>query len=99
MIPKSFELTLPNGEKVWVAGNATEHIAEFAQMKAVNYTPEAVRLASQEQLRSLQGAVNTATQNGVPYNQLVNVGGWELKFAPPRQAGQLPALIHAVPGQ
>jgi filamentous hemagglutinin len=99
VIPKSFELTLPNGERVWVAGNATEHIAEFAQMKAVNYTPEAVRLASQEQLSSLQGAVNTATQNGVPYNQLINVGGWELKFAPPRQPGQLPALIPAVPGQ
>jgi hypothetical protein len=99
VIPKSFEMTLPNGQKVWVSGNATEHMAEFAQMKAVNYTPEAVRLSSQTQLTSLQGAVNTATQNGVPYNQLINVGGWELKFAPPRQPGQLPALIHAVPGQ
>jgi filamentous hemagglutinin len=72
-------------------------MVEFAQMKAVNYTPEAVRLASQEQLTSLQAAVNTATQNGVPYNQILNVGGWELKFAPPRQAGQLPSLIHALP--
>lgn len=98
-IPRSFEMTLPNGQNVWVAGNATEHMAEFAQMKAVNYTPEAVRLASQEQLTSLQAAVNTATQNGVPYNQLMNVGGWELKFAPPRQPGQLPSLIHALPGQ
>ena len=26
-----------------------------------------------------------------------NVGGWELKFAPPRQVGQLPAVIHALP--
>jgi filamentous hemagglutinin len=99
VIPRSFELTLPNGQGVWVAGNATEHIAEFSQMKAVTSTPEAVRLASQQQLSSLQGAVNTATQNGIPYNQLINVGGWELKFAPPRQPGQLPALIHALPGQ
>ncbi len=63
-IPRSFEMTLPNGERVWVAGNATEHMAEFAQMKAVNYAPEAVRLASQQQLSSLQGTVNTATQTG-----------------------------------
>ena len=97
VIPKSFELTLPNGQRVWVAGNATEHMAEFAQMKAINYTPEAVKLASQTQLSSLQAAVNTATQNGIPYNQLINVGGWELKFAPPRQVGQLPAVIHALP--
>ncbi|MCL1960471.1 MAG: hemagglutinin repeat-containing protein, partial [Desulfovibrionaceae bacterium] len=95
-IPRSFELTLPNGQTVWVAGNATEHMAEFAAGKAVNFTPEAVNLASQAQMTSLQSAVNTATLNGVPYNQLINVGGWELKFAPPRQAGQLPSLIHAL---
>jgi len=83
-IPRSFEMALPNGQRVWVAGNATEHMAEFAQMKAVNYTPEAVRLASQQQLSSLQGAVNAATQNGITYNQVMTVGGWELKFSPPR---------------
>ena len=97
VIPKSFEMTLPNGKRAWVAGNATEHIVEFAQMKAVNYTPEAVRLASQEQLSSLQAAVNTATKNGIPYNQMISVDGWDLKFAPPRQLGQLPSLIHALP--
>ena len=95
-IPRSFEMTLPNGQSVWVAGNATEHMAEFAQMKAISFPPEAVRLASQQQLASLQGAVNTAIQNGVAYNQILNVGGWELKFAPPRQPGQLPSLIHAL---
>ncbi len=95
-IPVSFEMTLPNGQSVWVAGNATEHMAEFAQMKAVNYTPEAVNLASQQQLTSLQAAVNTATQNGITFNQIINVGGWELKFAPARETGQLPALIHAL---
>lgn len=30
VIPKSFEMTLPNGHKVWVHGNATEHMAEYA---------------------------------------------------------------------
>jgi filamentous hemagglutinin len=35
VIPKSFEMTLPNGQKVWVHGNATEHMAEYAASKAV----------------------------------------------------------------
>ena len=65
VIPKSFGMTLPNGQKVWIHGNATEHIAEYAQFKAKDYTPEAVRLSSQQQLNSLQGALNSATKNGV----------------------------------
>ncbi|WP_412770153.1 DUF6862 domain-containing protein, partial [Ralstonia pseudosolanacearum] len=97
VIPQSFAISLPNGQSVWVHGNATEHLAEYAQMVANNNPPGVVRLTMQQQLASLQGAVNTATQEGVPYNQLINVGGWELKFAPPRQPGQLPALIHALP--
>lgn len=66
-------------------------------MKAINATPETVRLITQIQLQSLQGAVNLATKNGVPFNQLLTIGGWELKFAAPRTVGQLPALIHALP--
>ncbi|WP_233639599.1 hemagglutinin repeat-containing protein [Achromobacter xylosoxidans] len=97
VIPKSFELSLSNGQTVWVHGNATEHIAEYAKMKAVNYTPEAVRLASQQQLASLQAAVNTATKSGVPYDKVINIGGWELKFSPTRDAGGYPVLIHALP--
>ena len=97
VIPKSFEMTLPNGQKVWIHGNATEHIAEYAQFKAKDYTPEAVRLSSQQQLNSLQGALNSATKNGVEYNKLITIDGWELKLAPPRQRGELPTVIHARP--
>ncbi|GJH25799.1 filamentous hemagglutinin N-terminal domain-containing protein [Caballeronia novacaledonica] len=97
VLPKSFELTLEDGLSVWVHGNATEHIAEYTQMIAKNNPPEVVRLATQQQLASLEGAVNAVTKGGVPYNQLINSNGWELKFAPPRQPGQLPVLIHALP--
>ncbi|EHD13496.1 hypothetical protein CIN_16880 [Commensalibacter intestini A911] len=99
VIPKSFEMSLPNGEKIWVHGNATKHMAEYAQYKAINNTPEAVRLSSQQELSSLQNALNTATQNGVKYDKLIIVGGWELKLSPSRQPGGLPALIHAKPAQ
>jgi filamentous hemagglutinin len=47
-------------------------------------------------LKSLQGAVNAATEKGVAYNKLINIGGWELKFQAPRSAGQLPVLMHAL---
>lgn len=33
VIPKLFEMTLPNGQRVWVHENATEHMAEYAQHK------------------------------------------------------------------
>jgi filamentous hemagglutinin len=96
VLPKSFELTTPTN-KIWVHPNATEHIAEFIQMKAVNYTPEAVRLATQEQLKSLHAAVSESIKNGITYDKLLEIGGWELRFSPAREAGQLPALIHALP--
>ncbi|MEM6321502.1 MAG: hemagglutinin [Bacteroidota bacterium] len=97
VLPKSFQLATQNGTKVWVHGNATKHLAEFAKLKAINYTPEAVRLSTQQQLRSLQSAVNVATKNGVPYNSLLKIGGWELKFGAARGAGKLPTLFHALP--
>ncbi|WP_193555299.1 VENN motif pre-toxin domain-containing protein [Pantoea agglomerans] len=95
VIPKSFEMSLPNGQKVWVHGNATEHMAEYAASKAVTHTPEAVRLASQEELRSFQAAVNTATKNNMPYGERITVDGWQLEIKPPRAVGELPTIIHA----
>ncbi|EML4853717.1 hemagglutinin repeat-containing protein [Morganella morganii] len=95
VIPKSFEMTLPNGQKVWVHGNATEHMAEYAASKAITHTPEAVRLASQEELRSFQAAVNTATKNNIPYGERITVDGWQLEIKPPRNTGELPTIIHA----
>ncbi len=72
-------------------------MAEYAETVANNNPPGVVQLTTQQQLSSLQSAVNSATQGGVPCNQLINVDGWELKFSPPRQPDQLPALIHALP--
>ena len=96
-IPRSFELTAGNS-RVWVHGNATEHLAEYAtSMANRGVSMDLVRLGTQQQLRSLQSAVEAATANGMTYNRLMTVGGWELKFAAPRAEGQLPALIHALP--
>lgn len=93
VIPKSFEMSLPNGQKVWVHGNATEHMAEYAASKAVTQTAEAVRLASQEELRSFQAAVNTATKNKMPYGERITVDGWQLEIKPPRAAGYPCSLL------
>lgn len=87
-------MTLPNGQKMWVHGNATEHMAEYAASKAVTNTPEAVRLASHTELSSFQAALNTATKDGMSYGR-ITVDGWQLEIKPPRAAGELPTVIHA----
>ncbi len=94
-LPQSFELTA--GEtKVWVHGNATKHIAEYAEdMTSRGASPEMIGLGTQQSLRSLQAAVGEAGRSGLPIDQLVTIGGWELKFGAPRQDGLLPALVHA----
>jgi filamentous hemagglutinin len=94
-MPKSFEMSLANGQKVWGHGSATEHMAEYAVSKAVTHTPDAVRLVSQQQLSSFQSAVNTETKNNMPYNQRITVDGWQLEFKPPRASGELPTIIQA----
>ena|SRR5713101_1020473 len=97
VIPRSFQLVTSNGS-VWVHGNATKHLAEYVtSMLGRGVNPELVKVATQTQLQSLQAAVQGAIAQGVPYGQLINVGGWELKFGAPAAAGQLPALIHALP--
>lgn len=97
VIPRSFELATESGN-IWVHGNATEHLAEYAtSMMNRGVSKDLVNMASQAQLQSLQAAVSSVTSQGIEYGKLIKVGGWELKFAAPRQAGQLPALIHAQP--
>ncbi|MFN3688934.1 hypothetical protein [Salinarimonas sp.] len=98
VIPRSFELGTRSGERFWIAPNATEHLVEYAQGVARNFPPEVVSLRSQQQMRSMQAAIESAvTTQPIRYNELLNVGGWELLFAPPRNPGQLPAVIHALP--
>lgn len=84
--------------KVWVHGNASEHIAEYAtSMLKHGMDPKLVKVGTQIQLKSLQFAVESATKSGIPYDKLMQVGGWELKFGMPRVEGQLPVLYHAMP--
>ncbi len=97
VIPRSFELET-QGAKIWVHGNATEHMAEYALGNlGKGVSTDLVNIGTQSQLTSLQFAVGVATENGVTYGTLINEGDWELIFSPAREAGQLPALIHAYP--
>ncbi|AYD05279.1 RHS repeat-associated core domain-containing protein [Neorhizobium sp. NCHU2750] len=94
-IPRSFTLAT-SGADIWVAPNATEHMAEYALGNlGRGVSTDLVNIGTQSELTKLRAAVGSATQGGVPYGGLVNAGGWELLFSPARQAGQLPALIHA----
>jgi hypothetical protein len=97
VVPRSFEL-VAGSSKVWVHGNASEHIADYAKaMLGRGVAPNLVNVASQVQLASLQAAVSAAGKQGIVYEQVMRVGGWELIFSAPRQAGLLPVLKHALP--
>ncbi len=94
-LPRSFEMQA--GEhRVWVHGNASKHINEYVQGRiADGVGPQQAKIATQANLKSLQAAVEDATQGGVPLNRMVEVDGWELKFSQ-RPEDALPALVHAL---
>ena len=88
VLPKSFNLSLPSGGKVWVAPNATKHIWE--ETRGLTFG----RCISQEQrLAGLADAVDSATIGN--WEQMQVSKGWELIFSRPRKAGDNPVLKHA----
>jgi hypothetical protein len=87
-LPKSFNLSVGSGGKVWVAPNATKHIWE--ETRGLTFG----RSISQEQrLAGLADAVDGATVGNWEQMQLSR--GWELIFSRPRNAGDNPVLKHA----
>lgn len=88
VLPKSFNLSVPSGGKVWVAPNATKHIWE--ETRGLTFG----RSISQEQrLAGLADAVDSATIGN--WEQMQASRGWELIFSRPRNAGDNPVLKHA----
>ena len=88
VLPKSFNLSVPSGGKVWVAPNATKHIWE--ETRGLTFG----RPISQEQrLAGLADAVDGATVGN--WEQMQVCRGWELIFSRPRNAGDNPVLKHA----
>ena len=88
VLPKSFNLLVPSGGKVWVAPNATKHIWE--ETRGLTFG----RPVSQEQrLAGLADAVDGATVGN--WEQMQVSRGWELIFSRPRKTGDNPVLTHA----
>jgi hypothetical protein len=95
-IPRSFIMNTAGGD-VWVHGNATEHLADYVYgLQGEGLRPNAIEIRTQGLLTSFQAAVSDAMSQGMPYGQMTTVGGWELVLQPPRQAGLLPAITHAL---
>ena len=88
--PGRLQLQTANGP-VWVHGNATEHLAEYATANLnPGVAPGLVDAGTQMQLTSLQAAVEQATVGGVQYGKLLNVGGWNWCSPPPDRPGTRP---------
>ncbi|MCM0627508.1 hypothetical protein M5J14_23850, partial [Lysinibacillus sp. OL1_EC] len=91
-IPKSFELAV-DGEKFWVHPNGTKHMVEYITRDA---TTHGMPINSQTLLTSFESSVKKAVKEGVKYEEIMNVGNWELIFSKPRGDGLLPVIKHAV---
>lgn len=91
-IPKSFELTA-DGEKFWVHPNGTKHMVEYITKDPMSH---GMPINSQTLLSSFQNSVSGAVKQGIKYDEIMNVGNWELIFSKPRGDGLLPVIKHAV---
>ena len=83
-------------------GNATEHIEEMARgMRSNGHSQQAINLRIQGHLQELQEAVRIAGQQhqdlGSAERIEINANGWNLVIDAPRETGQLPAVVHALP--
>lgn len=88
VLPKSFNLSVASGGKVWVAPNATKHIWEETRGLTFGRT-----ISQEQRLAGLADAIDGATVGNWEQMQLSK--GWELIFSPPRKAGDNPVLKHA----
>nr|WP_171971343.1 hemagglutinin repeat-containing protein [Serratia marcescens] len=90
-IPKSFELTV-NGQTIWVNPNATKHMGEYLTRNGLSHSTSE---GSQAMLTSLQDAVKNASSQGIKFNEMMQVGRWELVFSQ-RPTDPYPVLKHAL---
>jgi hypothetical protein len=101
-VPRYYTYVHPTrGTRIYIAPNATEHLAErsLGYLRNNPYQTCAVEqslLITQVQMESLHSAVDAAISQGIRYNQMYRINGWELIFSAPRTAGELPALTHAL---
>ncbi|MEU9688146.1 polymorphic toxin-type HINT domain-containing protein [Amycolatopsis japonica] len=95
LVPKSFKLSLEGAQQVWIHPNASEHIVE--RVLSLNIRPDMRELVAQLQLSNLRNAVRRVFGNGLEYEKKYVIDDWELVFAAPRNAGDLPVLKHYQP--
>ena len=96
-IPRSFEVHT-NGQKIWVHGNATEHIYEDVYKGITSGNGTAFtnpNLYTQELMTDFYGALEQATKSEITYGEKINSGNWEFIFAKSRQEGNLPVIKHS----
>ena len=91
-IPESFELVVDSG-KFRVHPNGTKHMIEYITRDA---TTHGIPINSQTLLSSFQSSIQNAVMEGIKYEEIMNMGNWELIFSKPRGDGLLPVIKYAV---
>jgi len=92
-IPKLYTYT--TGEKsVFVSPHAMKHLEERAGNGA-KFGPNYLKLIGQTYQRSLHSAIDDVLSRGpIQYRKMYYSNGNEIMFGPPREKGELPAVIH-----
>ena len=96
-IPKSFEIKV-NGQKIWVHGNATEHIYEDVYAKHIKEFGTAYTnpdLYTQQLVSDFYGSLEYVMVSGIEYGHIISAGNWDFIFVPPREKELLPVIKHA----
>ena len=99
-IPKSAEVTVPSGQRVYVTPNAIDHAQDVynTALKQVgsNVPVDHVgaKIAAQTHFRHL---IDVLQNTHIPFDQLVTRGGFEIYITSQSTGGPLPAVIHALP--
>ena len=91
-LPRSFVMNVGEGENVWVAPNASEHILERIGNVSGGLQP----IQTQNMLSSLRSAVEAANEQGISLGKMTRIGGWEFMFDAPRAGELYPVLYHAL---
>jgi len=59
-------------------------------------TTHGMSINSQTLLSSFQNSIKNAVKEGIKYDEIMNIGNWELIFSKPRGDDLLPVIKHAV---
>jgi hypothetical protein len=81
-------------ERPFVHPHALKHLEE-REANGIKYGDDYLKLLGRIWQRAINAAIDNVLEQGpIIYRKMYSVGGHEIMFGAPREAGQLPTVIH-----